>query len=47
MYLNGVMFFSDNFGNRGVATDGALKLPYFAATAWYPKCYQLTYKAKI
>jgi carboxypeptidase C (cathepsin A) len=37
MYLNGVILVSPTtLGiNRGVATDGALKLPYFAATAWY------------
>jgi len=39
MYLNGVILVSPTtLGiNRGVATDGALKLPYFAATAWYHK----------
>jgi hypothetical protein len=47
MYLNGVMRFSDNFGNRGVATDGALKLPYFAATAWCPKMLPADLQSKI
>ena len=39
MYLNGVILVSPTtLGiTRGVATDGALKLPYFAATAWYHK----------
>jgi carboxypeptidase C (cathepsin A) len=39
MYLNGVILVSPTtLGiTRGVAADGALKLPYFAATAWYHK----------
>lgn len=39
MYLNGVILVSPTtLGiKRGVAADGALKLPYFAATAWYHK----------
>jgi hypothetical protein len=37
MYLNGVILVSQQHGiTRGVA-DGALKLPYFAATAWFHK----------
>lgn len=37
MYLNGVILVSPTeLGiERGVATDAALRLPYFAATAWY------------
>ncbi|NGY38715.1 carboxypeptidase [Flavobacterium sp. XN-5] len=39
MYLNGVILVSPTtLGiTRGVAADAALKLPYFAATAWYHK----------
>ncbi|PKH69027.1 carboxypeptidase [Flavobacterium sp. ALD4] len=39
MYLNGVILVSPTtLGiTRGVAADGALKLPYFAATAWFHK----------
>jgi carboxypeptidase C (cathepsin A) len=39
MYLNGVILVSPTtLGiDRGVAADAALKLPYFAATAWYHK----------
>jgi carboxypeptidase C (cathepsin A) len=39
MYLNGVVLVSPTtLGiERGVASEGALKLPYFAATAWYHK----------
>lgn len=39
MYLNGVILVSptDLGLERGIASDGALKLPYFAATAWYHK----------
>ncbi|UFH34372.1 S10 family peptidase [Flavobacterium acetivorans] len=39
MYLNGVILVSPTtLGiTRGVASDAALKLPYFAATAWYHK----------
>ncbi len=39
MYLNGVVLVSPTeLGiERGVATDAALRLPYFAATAWYHK----------
>ncbi len=39
MYLNGVILVSptDLGITRGVASDAALKLPYFAATAWYHK----------
>jgi hypothetical protein len=38
MYLNGVILVSNNIRiTRGVAADGALKLPYFAATAWFHK----------
>jgi carboxypeptidase C (cathepsin A) len=39
MYLNGVVLVSptDLGLERGIASDGALKLPYFAATAWYHK----------
>ena len=37
MYLNGVILVSptDLGITRGVATEAALKLPYFAATAWF------------
>lgn len=39
MYLNGVILVSptDLGITRGVVSDSALKLPYFAATAWYHK----------
>jgi carboxypeptidase C (cathepsin A) len=39
MYLNGVILVSPTeLGiERGVASDAALKLPYFAAAAWYHK----------
>lgn len=39
MYLNGVILVSptDLGITRGVVSDAALKLPYFAATAWYHK----------
>ena len=39
MYLNGVILVSPTeLGiTRGVVSDAALKLPYFAATAWYHK----------
>ncbi len=39
MYLNGVILVSptDLGIERGVASDAALSLPYFAATAWYHK----------
>lgn len=39
MYLNGVVLVSPtSLGiERGTATDAALRLPYFAATAWYHK----------
>jgi carboxypeptidase C (cathepsin A) len=39
MYLNGVILVSPTeLGiTRGVAAEAALKLPYFAATAWYHK----------
>lgn len=39
MYLNGIILVSPTtLGiTRGVAADGALKLPYFAATAWFHK----------
>lgn len=39
MYLNGVVLVSPTtLGiERGTATDAALRLPYFAATAWYHK----------
>jgi carboxypeptidase C (cathepsin A) len=39
MYLNGVILVSptDLGIERGVASDAALKLPYFAAAAWYHK----------
>ncbi|WP_026709463.1 S10 family peptidase [Flavobacterium frigidarium] len=39
MYLNGVILVSPTtLGiTRGVAADAALKLPYFAATAWFHK----------
>ncbi len=39
MYLNGVILVSPTtLGiDRGVAADAALKLPYFAATAWFHK----------
>jgi len=39
MYLNGVILVSPTtLGiERGTATDAALRLPYFAATAWYHK----------
>jgi carboxypeptidase C (cathepsin A) len=39
MYLNGVILVSptDLGIARGVVSDAALKLPYFAATAWYHK----------
>jgi carboxypeptidase C (cathepsin A) len=39
MYLNGVILVSPTkLGiERGVASEAALKLPYFAATAWYHK----------
>ncbi|MBB4803338.1 carboxypeptidase C (cathepsin A) [Flavobacterium nitrogenifigens] len=39
MYLNGVILVSptDLGITRGVASNAALKLPYFAATAWYHK----------
>ncbi|WP_346236294.1 S10 family peptidase [Niabella insulamsoli] len=39
MYLNGVVLVSptDLGIERGTATDAALMLPYFAATAWYHK----------
>ncbi len=39
MYLNGVILVSPTeLGiERGVTTDAALRLPYFAATAWYHK----------
>ncbi len=39
MYLNGVILVSPTeLGiERGSATDAALRLPYFAATAWYHK----------
>ncbi|MES2795750.1 MAG: carboxypeptidase [Bacteroidota bacterium] len=39
MYLNGVILVSptDLGIERGIASDAALKLPYFAATAWYHK----------
>ncbi len=39
MYLNGVVLVSPTtLGiERGVASEAALKLPYFAATAWYHK----------
>jgi carboxypeptidase C (cathepsin A) len=39
MYLNGVVLVSptDLGIERGVATEAALRLPYFAATAWYHK----------
>lgn len=39
MYLNGVILVSPTeLGiSRGVVSDAALKLPYFAATAWYHK----------
>jgi carboxypeptidase C (cathepsin A) len=39
MYLNGVILVSPTeLGiERGAATDAALRLPYFAATAWYHK----------
>jgi hypothetical protein len=48
MYLNGVILVSPTtLGiTRGVAADGALKLPYFAATAWFHKML-LIYKIKI
>lgn len=39
MYLNGVVLVSptDLGIERGAATDAALRLPYYAATAWYHK----------
>jgi hypothetical protein len=38
MYLNGVILVSPTtLGHSWVAADGALKLPYFAATAWFHK----------
>lgn len=39
MYLNGVILVSptDLGITRGIVSDAALKLPYFAATAWYHK----------
>lgn len=48
MYLNGVVLVSPTeLGiTRGDALDGALHLPYFAATAWYHKALSADLQAK-
>ncbi|MCF3110956.1 carboxypeptidase [Niabella sp. CC-SYL272] len=48
MYLNGVVLVSPTtLGiERGTATDAALRLPYFAATAWYHKKLAATFQQK-